>query len=130
MSTQLMLFMTLVMGGAAAYLAKQRKKDPFLWFFIGSFFGLLGVLYLYFFAKSPKKDPETAVQTPPTPIKLAPPASQKYWYYLNPENQQFGPMSYDALNQAWKEGKISVETYVWNEDLENWKLFGELISEG
>ena len=129
MSTELMIISALVMGGAAAYLAKQRKKDPFLWFCIGSFFGLLGVLYLYFFAKTPKAAPETPAPQP-VPVRKVPLAPQKFWYYLDQENQQFGPMSYDALNKAWQDGKVSVETYVWNEDLENWKPFGDLISEG
>lgn len=117
----------MVMGGAGAYLAKQRKKDPVLWFFIGAFFGLLGVLYLYFFAKpTQKKIVAPLVQHPP--VRQVPLAPQKYWYYLDQENQQFGPMSYDALNQAWKDGKVSVDTYVWNEDLENWKPFGVLMT--
>lgn len=124
MSHELILFSALLTGIAAVYLAKQKNKDPFLWFFIGALFGLLGVIYLYFFV-SPKQKPQTALLTP---VAKAPVLSQKFWYYLDQENRQLGPMSYDALNQAWREGRVSATTYVWNEDLENWKPFGEFIS--
>jgi len=126
MSNELMIFSALAMGGIAAYLAKRKKKDPFLWFCIGAFFGLLGVLYLYFFAKPAKKTEEPPLST----VVKASTLPQKFWYYLDQENHQFGPMSFEALNQAWKDGKVSINTYVWNEDLESWKPFGELIPEG
>lgn len=123
MPNELMIFSALAMGGIAAYFAKRKKKDPFLWFCIGAFFGLLGVLYLYFLVKPAKKAEEPL----PRPIIKASADPQKFWYYLDPENNQFGPMSYNALNQAWKDGKVTVDTYVWNEDLESWKPFGETL---
>lgn len=37
-------------------------------------------------------------------------------------------MSLNGLKSALKDGKIDLQTYVWNEDLESWKKFGEVVS--
>jgi hypothetical protein len=40
-------------------------------------------------------------------------------------------MSRDALSAAWKEGKIDLTTYVWHEELTEWKpLRDTLKAEG
>ena len=41
--------------------------------------------------------------------------------------QQQGPMSHDALTAAWREGKLNLSTYVWNEELPEWKPLEEFV---
>jgi hypothetical protein len=53
--------------------------------------------------------------------------NQKLWYYLDPSQNQLGPMSHHALTNAWKEGKVTPATYVWHEELPEWKPLQEFI---
>jgi len=126
------LIMWLFFGGFSAYLARRQGKNPFLWFFLGMFFGLFGLVFLLFSpkpakarrrAQRQKEEPTTIDITP----KVDPSHKNKFWYYLDPENRQNGPMSFDALVRDWKEGKVGPKTYVWNENLEEWEPWGDFI---
>lgn len=129
-----MLFPTaigLVMGAISAYMAKSRGKNPYLWFFLGSLFGIFGLMLLVFSSKpAPKAAQKGEVGSSPT-IDITPaidPEHQnKLWHYLEPDNTQHGPMSFDALSRALMEGKISKNTLVWSENLEGWKPLGEIL---
>lgn len=125
--------MGILFGGISAYVAKMRGKDPVVWFFVGMIFGIFGLLFLLVSSRSKtgvkpkakrKREPTTIDITP----KIHPSYNEKFWYYLDPQNQQYGPMSFNGLLNAWKEGKVSQKTYVWNETLETWTPFGEFIS--
>lgn len=110
-----------LIGGLSAYLAYRRGKNPYLWFFIGFFFGALGILFIFFSPKPvPKEEP-----TPIIPTIQGP--KDKFWYYLDTLHQQQGPMSHDALTSAWREGKLNLSTYVWNEELPDWKPLEEFV---
>ena len=117
----------------AAHYAKQRGRNPYIWFFIGFVFSLPGLLVLFILPrKKPKKEEvmvKEAEEAAPAPknILIPPEGSHPFWYYLDQGNQQCGPMSFNALEKAWNEGKVTLNTYVWNEAMENWKLFGEII---
>lgn len=115
----------LVFGAVSAYMAVKRGKNPFLWFFLGMVFGIFGLMFLYF---NPQRKPQKQ-ETDPTTIDVTPqfdPAHKNVlWYYLDPDNRQNGPMSFDLLVRLWKEGKVTNTTYVWNENLDLWKPFGD-----
>ncbi len=127
------VFITLIfwvlLGSITAYYAKERGRHQWGWFCIGLFLGIFGIILLFVL-------PRKKLQTPPVYPEMeeipAPPpkvlGSTKFWYYLDGENKQLGPMSYNALVSASQEGKVTPTTYVWNEDLENWKRFGELVT--
>ena len=58
------------------------------------------------------------------PTPSAPPAQRKkndvrQWYYLN-GGQQYGPFGESDLVAMFKSGKLTPDTMVWNEELENW----------
>jgi len=126
--TPLTLLAALLTGALGAYLAYKRGRNPYIWFCIGSFFGILGA-FAIFFAPSRKKTLGNLqpISAPETAQTLQGP-SDKFWYYLNPEHQQIGPMSLEGLINAWRQGKISLTTYVWNEELPDWKPLQELIT--
>ncbi len=114
----------LIFGATSAYMAKTRGKNPYLWFFLGVFFGIFGILFLFFGPKAKKANGPATIDITP---QFDPAHSEKLWYYLAPSNEQNGPMSFEALVKALREGKVSDKSYVWNETLENWQPFADFF---
>ena len=111
------------MGAISAYYAKARGRNPWAWFFIGLLLGVFGITLLFILPRAKKKLVEAAEVPPPAVAQPVPsPHANKLWYYLDEQNNQFGPMSWNALQEAKKDGKISSNTYVWNEELPDWQL--------
>lgn len=115
------LLISFVMGSLAYYLAKKRGKRPYLWFWCGFFFGLLGVLCLYFLNPKQKKQEIPPIKAPVDPF------ANKIWYYLDQDMKQLGPMSASALKEALEKGIITSSTYLWHSELDDWKLLEELL---
>jgi len=53
-------------------------------------------------------------------------ATIELWYYLDNQNNQYGPMSFEALERAWECEKINASTYVWNRKMDKWLLLKEV----
>lgn len=117
-------FMVWVLFGiACAYYAKERGRNPTTWFCLGLMLGIIGLIVLFILpSQKAIKKPGLAAPVLKIPEKL-----QKLWYYLDGNNQQFGPMSFIALKKARDEGKISSLSYVWNEEMDNWRKYEEAI---
>lgn len=120
----MMILAGLVTGSLGAYLAYKRGRNLYGWFFLGFFFGILGACAI--FLTSGKKKPKEVKQEAPVPSIQGP--KDKFWYYLDPTHQRMGPMSLEALRLAWQQGKISLKTYVWNEELPEWKPLQEFFT--
>lgn len=116
------LFFSLCTGSLAAYFAYRRRKNPLVWFVIGFLFGCLGIVALFIgpFVKKTQERPKK-----PEPVLEGP--TDCFWYYLDELQQQRGPMSFDALKQAWKRGEVLSATYVWHEHLTEWLPLQEFI---
>ncbi len=127
---QINFFATLALSGCigalSAYLAIRQGRNPYLWFFIGIFFGLLGVLAM-FFAPVKHKPKQAAPQPLLLTEEIIAGPTDKFWYYLDSAHAQKGPMSLSALNKAWKQGTITAQTFVWNEEFSDWKPLKECI---
>jgi hypothetical protein len=111
--------------------ALARGRNPYAWTIVGFLFGFLGLIILFVL---PNKKKRSLVQQqidalPPLTVTNSPipPATYRPWYYLDQQNLQQGPMSFQTLKNAWKEGKLNSTTYVWNEDLHEWKALGEVV---
>jgi len=129
MSMQLspmLILASVAMGFLSAFFAKRRGRNPYTWFFVGFFFGLLGIMAI-FFAPAPKK--KLAPQPPSKPLPTIEGPSNKFWYYLDSSHAQVGPISHSGLTSIWRQGKISLSTYVWHEELPEWKLLKEMVKE-
>lgn len=113
-----------VFGAVSAFLAHRQKRNPYLWFAIGFFFGILGVFSIFFSGNTRKKEPTT----PREPIYTILGPSDKFWYYVDADHKQQGPVSRDAIFTQWKEGKLNGSTYVWHEELSEWKALKDYIS--
>jgi hypothetical protein len=130
----LIFFATLATGALCAYLAHRAGSNFYIWFFIGFMFGILGVFGAFTLLaissrkkKLPKYEQKISIPSLSAPQTIQGP-SDKFWYYLNPEHKQVGPMSLVGLTNAWQQGKISLTTYVWNEELPGWKPLQDLIT--
>lgn len=125
------LLAALFIGTLSAYLGYRRKRNPYLWFFVGFLFGVFGILAI-FFAPQLKSKKKLNASEPVPPVVVDPLASlgpkDKFWYYLDPNYHQQGPMSLEALKGAWKEGKVNPLTYVWHEELADWKPLRDLLA--
>lgn len=127
----------LLMGGIAAYIAKNRGRNPVVWFFVGVIFGLLGIIVLFllpkvepipsnFFGVRHGKDPHTievAVTEVPNPIFEL---RQKEWYWLDADHKQLGPISFVELQDLWKKGTVTAKSYVWSAGMEQWRQIEEI----
>lgn len=112
---------SLLFGIVAAVYAKKRGKNPYLWFVIGSLLGVIGVFLLFFMPKPAKRTEAPTVDD----IRRAP--QDLLWYYLDEERQQRGPFSYEVVQRALQEGKLSSKSYVWNPSLDRWLLLEEAL---
>ncbi len=120
------LISAFLIGILSAYIAYRRGRNPYIWFFVGFVFGIFGIMAIFFAPSGKKKAASTVpIAIQPEPTIQGP--KDKFWYYLDPSNQQQGPMSHDALTSAWKQGIVTPATYVWNEELTEWKLLKDMM---
>ena len=122
----MILISSLAIGSISGYLASRKGRNPYAWFAIGFIFGLLGVLALFIISAPGKKSSKTPVAKP-TPRPFIDGPIDRFWYYLDEERISQGPMSHNALTQAWQNGSIGSSTFVWHEDLNTWMPLQELI---
>lgn len=126
MQTFLFIISWLLFGFATAYFAKQRGRDPVVWFLVGTFFGILGLLFVFIL---PAVNPEDENQGEPAEIFEETPLPQlphhdyaiKEWYYYDAQKQRIGPVSYNDLKANWKDAIIHPDTFVWAEGMGDWR---------
>jgi hypothetical protein len=127
MLTKQQWIISLIMGVTTLYYAKKQGKNPFLWFSIGFIFGLIGLCFLFFAPRRKKSSPQNK-NSPPIEVQPAPAFPlNSLWYYLDKQEIQQGPMSFQKLQETHKEGIIDMETYIWNETLSDWKKWNDLF---
>jgi hypothetical protein len=129
MQTFLTILLSLVLAWGCSHFAKKRGRNPTNWFIAGLFFGIFALIVLFLMPiRKPEAQvsPEAQLALPPLTI-LQPDHIGKLWYFIDEEKKQLGPMSFDALSKAWTEGKVREKTFVWNESMENWRQFQDVI---
>jgi hypothetical protein len=131
MQAFLSILLSLTLGWGCSHWAKQRGRSPLNWFIAGLFFGIFALVVLFILPIRRRTEASHSEVPPPqkTPKLsiLSPSHEEKLWYFLDKQKSQIGPMSFDALSKAWTEGKICENTYVWNESMDNWQQFQEVI---
>ncbi len=129
----------LLIGALTAYLAKGRGRNPPIWFFIGTAFGIFGLIGLFLFPivrageKTDTGSNEEMGERGTSQISkdstskdnrslILPPAEQ--WFYLDSMHKQHGPHSFSELESLWRQHTIGPESYVWHEGMNEWKKIG------
>ena len=111
-------------GAIAAYIAHKKGRNPYLWFPIGCFFGIFGILGVIFIKPALVKN---------QPQALTKPAARRLphflWYYLDEQSKQHGPMSSNALEEELNQGKLSLSSYVWREGMAEWQKLDQVCKE-
>lgn len=122
-----------LIGYLCSRIAQNRGRNPTIWFALGAILGLIAVIVLYILPPKvatapavilPGKQDNTPSYTPSEEVATRPP--EALWYYLDKENNQYGPMSFNALKSAWNCDEIKPSTYVWNENMKEWKTLESL----
>ena len=110
-------------GLISSYVAFKRKKNPYLWFFIGFLLGALGIFAVIFLSDFAKKR-----KTKKRLTRLIFDGPQdKLWFYLDAEHKQVGPISFQSLGENLRQGIINSQTFVWHENLNSWKKIEEFL---
>lgn len=122
---------SLLLAWTCGHYAKRRGRNPTTWFVAGAFFGIFALIALFFFpTRKSNTKPVSAepIVKGPSLTATCPVQAQRLWYYLNDSKEQFGPMSFNALSKAWLDGSVREQTFVWNEEMENWQPLKEVIT--
>lgn len=114
---------TFLIGVITAVFAKRSKKNPYIWFFSGLIFGVAGLITLFFLNIYEAKKAKKTKKILKRPYVIE---DSKFWYYLDDHKKRFGPISLNKLKNLWEENKIFSNTYVWNDNLTEWKILKEL----
>lgn len=135
----LIFLLWLALGAATAYLANQKGRDPLLWSMgiltmsiFGMPFAVMGLGLLYFLPSVdeeediPEKHEFDEISQSPPPGLSATEISGAEWFFYDDGRQRQGPFSFDGLRDAWKDGRISVGSYVWAEGFDAWKKIGDV----
>ncbi len=113
----LLFIVWLLFGYLGSRMARRKNRNPMIWFFLCTFFGLVALTILFFLRPIKVEAPV------PPPAKPKPAPLISFWYYLDAEEQQYGPLSTSLLKEALSEDKVK---YIWNETLDNWKNPAEI----
>lgn len=125
----LSIVLGIFIGWGCSYLAQQRGRDPWIWFIIGFFLGLLGLVLLMILPNVKVNEEKMTVsdQGQCADMKklngIEP--EKEEWYFLDDEGVQSGPVTLSSLRQLFEDKKISSISYVWSEGMEEWKTIEE-----
>lgn len=132
MQTFLFIFSWLLFGVVTAYFAKQRGRNPYTWFLVGTFFGILGLITVFILpslvADGDDPDSESADLEKSEPMIQLPHHDYaiKDWFYYDNQKQRSGPISYDDLKQRFKDNIIDPESFLWSEGMTEWKQLKDI----
>lgn len=117
MRTILIVSIWVVFGAICFKMARKKIRNTTHWFFLGFFFGLLAVIVLYFLKPLGSITQDILIQRDPFPFLKN---DKNYWYYLDIQKKQIGPMSIKKIFDNYLEAKISENTFVWNDTMGDW----------
>lgn len=123
-----------LMAYVCGTLAQRQGRNPLLWSFAALLFGMIPIFILIFFHIRKKRAPKTsalqgvAVQELMVmpPLLLSPSFEGHFWYYLDSQEQQRGPMDFNEIEKAWEKRELSPQTFIWNEKMTEWKKIEEI----
>jgi hypothetical protein len=117
----LSLLAGIIYGCICSHLAKKKGKNPVWWFAMGMACGIFAPIFLFFLPPTKKPNPPILQSELFNTEEL-----KILWYYVEENRQQCGPVTIKGLLNAFKDGKLSESSYVWNEKMENWQMISHL----
>jgi hypothetical protein len=148
-SVAIFLFWTAI-GCITAYMAKQKNRNPVIWFFVGLFFSLFGFLLLLALPNKEKTEEEkenvkipdiksmqsestafsddSLYSEPRMPRVSRDPSLD--WYFVDENNQILGPMKLKELRKSLIEKNAGLKTYIWCEEYLDWMQISDLQNGG
>lgn len=121
----LSLFIALILlslGYVTARLSEESGRNPFVWFFIGMFTGIFGILFLLLLPS--KKEAEIIDFTEEIENPMENDQKKELynsdWFYMSFDEKEKGPIPFKDLSLAYGDGIINTETYIWREGMPNW----------
>ncbi len=113
----------ILFGVISAYIANKKEKNIYRWFLYGALFGFAAIA-LILFLKPPKK-PNPSLAS--TLSNMKPTKTDNYfWYYLDKNNIQKGPVSHTKIKEFVKNGTLLASNLVWNETMDSWKKISDI----
>lgn len=106
-------------------IAKNKNRNTYVWFILGILFGLLSLIIIYFLKPLRSTSINTILPTQGQILDI-PENDNNYWYYLDHEKKQIGPLSINKIFNNYLEKVISEDTYVWNDTMSTWIKFKEV----
>ncbi len=120
-SSQLLFvsFFWILFGSLSGYIAHKKGKDPWLWFTIGMFLGIFGVLFAILMPTKVQENPQPSQPTFSPSLFL--PDEPLEWYYLDSARQTQGPIAISRLQELWKNASLTENSFIWSEGMDNWQ---------
>ena len=133
-----MLIFWITVGIISAFIAKQKGRNVYAWFFIGLFFSLLGLALIALLpSKAEPAEPETASVTlkdahseaaipqeganpAPDKPKRLPTSPTIDWYILSEDLNPLGPFKLKHLREKFHKEKLPYDTYIWCDESDEW----------
>lgn len=127
MVTLLSLCFTLLVAFYCSRVAEQRGRRPHVWFWIGVFFGLPGLITLFLLPKAVAEEPKSEQEIVVAAAEpLEPDPRTQSWFFVDSARAQQGPVTFRRLFTAWRDQLISADSLVWTEGMPEWQPIGQL----
>lgn len=129
MITLLSLCCSIVLGMMCSRYAEQRGRRPQVWFYIGLFFGITGLITLFLLPRVGSTEPDrsgTKECTPAEPKEQEPDPRFQHWFFVDQSRTRQGPVPFRRLFTAWRDQLISQESLVWTEGMPQWEPISKL----
>jgi len=136
-SLYIWLFVQISFALISSFVAHKRSRNPYIWFCAGLFFSFLALMALLILPPvdgGKEDDLELTedlkeiqeLETVEEPEEELPSSvDNRLWYYLDENGKQVGPMTLQALINEWIDKKVKENTFVWNEEMSDWKPLRE-----
>lgn len=121
MNVTIAILIWLSIGYITARCAEKRGRNLIAWFVLGILFGLFALIAVFLLPPLTDESPLISVVKDGDEPKEPFLDLHDDWFYLDRENRQKGPVSFEDLAVAWDDGIITVDSYVWCESMEEWK---------
>lgn len=122
MNLMIAILIWLSVGYITGRCAEKRGRSLMTWFILGMLFGIFALLAVFLLPPLAVPSLITETQENPEPFLDL----HVDWFYLDRQNFQKGPVSFEDLAVAWDDGVLKADSYVWCESMKEWQKVQDL----